>query len=358
MIRNLIIPLMIFASMSFITCERDFNPFDTSQNEQGPLRLIKRTDCSGQLNTYLYTGKISIDLLGQIWYSTVFCDTSVKIPPESNVYCKGLWKIGKFNGNNYCTIFDSLDYEINEIQFDKNGTGWIINSKQVLKIDTQNRLSIVYDISNIDGFFNSIAIDNNGIWVGGLNTGLYKITDSQIIHYTSTNSILPTNSITKILVDENHIKWIALWDMYGLIKIENDSWTNYNSNNSNITQQNIWDLAKDSYGNLWLGTGWTDSTVTLMKFDGIRFSVENPQNDLGNKIPGTVRNIAADNAGKVYVMSEVSRLLTSYSTALSIYDGVTWTQKFIKYGDNIVTDIEVYNDELWVSTFKEIYKVE
>ncbi len=240
---------MIFTNMTFITCERDFNPFNTSQNVQGTIQLIKRTDCSGQLNTYFYNGNITVDILGQIWYSTSFCDTSVEIPPESNIYCKGLWKICKFDGKNYCTIFDSLNYEINEIQLDINGTMWIINSKQIIKIDTQNRLSICYDNSNNDGLFNSLAIDNNNIWVGGLNTGLFKITDSQIIQYTSTNSTLPTNSITKILVDENNTKWIALWDLQGLIKIENNNWTHYNSTNSNITQQNIWDLAKDSNGN-------------------------------------------------------------------------------------------------------------
>jgi len=356
--KNLTISLMIFTSMTFITCERDFNPFDSSQNVQGTIQLIKRTDCLGKLNTYFYNGNITVDMLGQIWYSTSFCDTSVEIPPESNIYCKGLWKICKFDGNNYCTIFDSLNYEINEIQLDINGTIWIINSKQIIKIDTQNRLSIFYDDSNNDGLFNSLAIDNNNIWVGGLNTGLFKITDSQIIQYTSTNSTLPTNSITKILVDENNTKWIALWDLQGLIKIENNNWTHYNSTNSNITQQNIWDLAKDSNSNLWLGTGWTDSSITLMKFDGIKFSIENPKNDVGDKIPGTVRHISADNTGKVYVISEVTKQLSSYSTALSIYDGATWSNKFIKYGDDIITDIEVYNNELWVSTFSEIYKVE
>ncbi len=357
MIKNSVSLLIIFTSMIFIACERNFNPFGASQNEHLSIQLNQSTDYALQLDTG-YNGNITIDRLGQIWYASSFCDTSVIIPPESNVYCKGLWKIGRFSGNNYYTIFDSLTYGINEIQVDDNRNIWILNNKQVLRIDTQNRLSIVCDISNLGGFFNSIAIDNNCIWAGGLNTGLYIITSSNITHYTSTNSILPTNSITKILVDANNTKWIALWDMHGLIKIENNNWTNYNSNNSNITPQNIWDLAKDFYGNLWLGTGWTDTTVTLMKFDGVRFSVENPKNDLGNRISGTVRKIAADDAGKVYVISEVSRLLTSYSTTLSIYDGVTWAQKFVTYGNDIITDIEVYHNELWVSNFREIYQVE
>ena len=357
--KNLTTPLLIFFSLTFITCERDFNPFDTSNNEQGDIRLVKIADCSEQLNTDIYTGNITIDRLGQIWYSTAFCDTTIKIPPESNIYCKGLWKICTFDGNKYCTIFDSLDYVIDEIQLDIKGNIWIMNSKQIIKIDAQNRLSIIYDNSNKDGFFNSIAVDKNyNIWVGGLKTGIFKITDSKINQYNSTNSPLPTNSITKILIDANNTKWIALWDLQGLIKIENENWTHYNSTNSNISQQNIWDLARDSNGNLWLGTGWTDSSITLMKFDGIKFSIENPKNIVGNKIPGTVRHIAADKASKVYVISVVTKHLSSYSTALSIYDGATWSNKFITYGEDMITDIEVYNNELWLSTFTEIYKVE
>ena len=357
--KSLILKIMILASMTFITCGRDFNPFNTSQNEQGIIQLIKSTDCSEQLNTNIYNGNITIDRLGQIWYSTSFCDTSVEIPPESDIYCKGLWKICKFNGNNYCTIFDSLDIEINEIQLDNNDNIWALNSKQIIKIDTKNRLYIIYDNSKNEGLFNSIAIDNeNNIWVGGLNIGLLKIKNSSIMKYTSQNSILPTNSITKILIDKNNIKWIALWDLKGIIRIDNNNWTNYNSNNSNITSQNIWDLSKDSHGNLWIGTGWIDSTITLMKFDGIKFSIENPKDKNGNTILGTVRNIATDNTGLVYVISEETKQLSSYSSTLSVYDGSAWADIFIKYGVEIITDIECFNNQLWASTFTEIYRIE
>ena len=59
----------------------------------------------------------------------------------------------------------------------------------------------------------------------------------------------------------------------------------------------------------------------------------------------------------MYVISEVVKQLAGYSTTLSIYNGENWLYKFIKYGDEIITDIEVYKNELWVSTFSEIYKV-
>ncbi|MFX0138226.1 MAG: two-component regulator propeller domain-containing protein [Candidatus Hodarchaeota archaeon] len=357
--KTIIFAVLSMLTVIFNTCDKNFNPLNSSQNSQKFSPLIEHAECYYSLNTFLYTGNITIDKLGQAWFSTVFCDTSVEIPPWSSIACKGLWKICKFDGIKYCTIFDSLDIEINEIQLDSNDDIWILNSKQILKIDTNNRLSIIYDNTNNEGFFNSIAIDNqNNIWVGGLNTGLLKIKNSSIIKYTSQNSKLPTNSITKILIDENNTKWIALWDLQGLIKIENDSWTHYNSNNSNITQQNIWDLAKDSNGNLWLGTGWTDINVTLMKFDGIKFSIENPKDKNGSTISGTVRHIATNNADLVYVVSEETKKLSSYSSTLSVYDGSVWADKFIKYGDDIITDIECFNNQLWVSTFKEIYIIE
>ena len=355
---NKIIIVVILSTLTLMlySCEKNSNPFNSSPNIQ---QLVARTEYSDSLDAFFYTGNITIDKSGEAWFSTMFCDTSVEIPPWSSVACKGLWKICKCNGTEYYTVFDSLDFEINEVQFDNQNNIWILNNKQLLKIDTDNRLSIIIDNTNKNGFFNSIAIDNeDNVWVGGLNTGIFKVKGFSIIQYTSSNSKLPTNSITKILIDENNTKWIALWDVGGLIKIKNENWIHYNSTNSNVTQQNIWDLAIDSKGNLWLGAGSIDSTITLMKFNGIKFSIENPKDKNGNTILGTVRHLAANNAGLLYVVSEETQNSSAYSSTLSVYNGSAWTDIFITHRDEIINDIECYNNQLWISNYKRIYLLE
>ena len=59
------------------------------------------------------------------------------------------------------------------------------------------------------------------------------------------------------------------------IKIEKDKWINYNSENSNITSQNIWCLVTDKDNNLWIGTGHYNKQISLMRFDGKKWETIN-----------------------------------------------------------------------------------
>ncbi len=96
--KTIIFAVLSMLTVIFNTCDMNFNPLNSSQNSQNFLQLVKHTECYDSLNTFLYAGNITIDKLGQAWFSTVFCDTSVEIPPWSSIACKVLWEIYKFDG--------------------------------------------------------------------------------------------------------------------------------------------------------------------------------------------------------------------------------------------------------------------
>jgi hypothetical protein len=83
--------------------------------------------------------------------------------------------------------------------------------------------------------------------------------------YDKTNSGLPYNYISCITIDKDNKKWIGTFGG-GLSMFDDNLWTVFNTENSNIVSNEIFDIKIDSIGNKWIA-----STMGLIKFDGINF---------------------------------------------------------------------------------------
>ena len=112
-------------------------------------------------------------------------------------------------------------------------------------------------ISNIPQYIRSINEDDAGnIWIGTIVDGLYCYTPNGKIHrYTTSNSILPTGSITDLLYNKNTL-YVATSN--GMVSIDTKRGTmNPVSQNSSINQLFadliITTLYRDSRGLLWIG---------------------------------------------------------------------------------------------------------
>ena len=243
--------------------------------------------------------------------------------------------------------------------FDKNNQLWLMNSNTVYKVDGSsfNRTKIF----ETSGMLQFIAVDNdNNIWTGGLQTGLYKIDDKMnVTQHTVNNPDLPTNSMTNIHIDKNNNIWVALWDSQGVLKISNGQWVVYNSLNSEITSQNIWCLVTDKNGHLWIGTGHDNENQSLMRFDGTQWETVIPRNDKNEIVTGTVRRIQSD-GNKIYVVSEKVKNKAFYSNELLTFDGLKWDKIFEIPEDDGIDDL-IVDDHLkvvWVRTLnKGIFKI-
>ncbi len=123
--------------------------------------------------------------------------------------------------------------------------------------------------------------------------------------FTPENSVLESNLISEILVDENNVVWIATGT--GLAKFENNQLTLLNNSNSILPKQNVTDLFIDNNNLLWV-------LFEDKIYRGINSGFELYRNDFGGS------EIAVDNNGVIYIgnykyliqLSENNRLDTIY----------------------------------------------
>jgi Two component regulator propeller. len=251
--------------------------------------------------------------------------------------------------------------------FDKNNQLWVLSSSTIYKLDDKsfNKTKILDLSGETSRSLDFIAVDNdNNIWAGGMQSGLYKINNElNISHYDISNSKLPTNSMTNVYIDKNNNIWIILGSE-GVLKIYNNEWTVYNHLNTNITPQSIWSLASDKNGDLWIGTGMFNETGTsLMHFDGNQWETVKPRNDKNELVNGSVRHLQSDGK-KIYVVVEHVRVFSGgaefISNELLTFDGTKWNKIYEIPENENISDLVVddYRQAVWVSTLnKGIYKI-
>ena len=343
MLRCILITIVILSSFVFTACQKDeiseVHPTGMSIPELPGHSIVD----------------IEIDQKGNIFFVTQGKDETVEVPIYSSTIPMRLYLSKLSDGE--ITILDDR-FKGRTILFDDDNNLWAMTDKTISK--RSNRIdNTVLDIEDAEGAFNSFAVDSkNNIWVCGLKTGLMKIDpELSITRFHVENSMLPTNSMTSVHIDQFDNVWVALWEHQGILKISADNWTIYNSNNSNITSQNIWCLVTDKFNNVWIGTGADDPEVSLMKFDGDDWIVSNPKGDSGEVVCGTVRTLASDHE-KIWVVSNISQGTAPSIHSLTAFDGSKWAEINEVTGEDGIVDIEF--DPLrgitWIGTWnKQLY---
>ena len=265
-------------------------------------------------------------------------------------------------------ISETGDFEImndrfvnGKLCFDKRNNLWCYDYKAVYKVEG-NSYNKILELPSDKGLFQFLAFDNdNNIWVGGLQTGLYKI-DSHlnIIHYDENNSMLPSTIMDAIHIDKNNTVWIGFWG--GVLKISNDQWVVYDG----IASHRTWCMVTDKNGHLWAGTGsFNEANQSLIRFDGTQWETINPRNDKNEFVKGTVRYLQSD-GHKIYVVSEHVDVYPNgngamfASNELLTFDGVKWDKVCeIPEGDGIADlVVDNYRKFVYVRTLnKGIFKI-
>lgn len=172
--------------------------------------------------------------------------TFVSIPTmdhQGNLYTTSQNKIFKFNGiKDYEIILETGDFNFNYFKFDKN--------------------------------------DN--IWFGGYN-GIAFWNSSELKIYNTSNSELPSDITHGLAIDNTGSVWIAL-DFKGLLKITDDKWEIIS--NSEIpglkTYSYLRSLIVDNENNIWFNVFSSDTTSSILKYDGKNWNYQYPnQNGYG-----------------------------------------------------------------------------
>lgn len=276
--------------------------------------------------------------------------------------------LSRFDGTTW-TNFNKLNSGlpsdmIYSIAFDKSGNMWLCTMGGVVKYDGTDW--IVYNKSNFGlpcDTISIVAIDHlNNKWFGitpkyEMNQGYKRggilcFNDTTWTLYNSENSLLPSNYITALAIEESGVKWIGTYA--GLAKLDGPDWTLMNAGNSDLPSDSISSISIDKFNHKWIGFSFTNKESGhcfagdgMAKFDDLTwqfFTKENsglPSNniysilidDFDNKWIGTTE-------GLVLYNDETWEVFNSSNTAMP--DDRVNAVCIDKYGNNwisILTDI-------------------
>jgi ligand-binding sensor domain-containing protein len=286
-------------------------------------------------------------------------------------------------------------FVVTSIAFDKLGNAWIGTYKKGLIRCNYNGGSVVFNSSNSiiadNAVINDIAVDSkNNIWIGcngivkydGIKFTMYNSTNTPIPEdnvqsiaidskdnvwftscrfklggivkydgtnwnvYTPSNSILPANLVTKISVDKSDNVWLAMTEFVNnayIIKISNNQWQKYSSNELGFSPYYVSDIKMNSKNKLVCSVDYSLSSTAINKgpklfsFDGATTFTQ-----ITNDEVNSVQNIMIDNKDRVWCT-----LIGGYA----LYDGKSWTYDLTTFANDGVFTIKQSPDgRIWIGT--------
>lgn len=194
-------------------------------------------------------------------------NVEIEVDPEGNIWIGSLWYLSKYNGTDW-KIYEtgnplSAYFSINDIMFDKHGTQWIAASWGLGQIIGGNLLQ-QYEGLNEELY--CLEVDNNNnIWIGTNGKGLIKYDGSTKTFFDTINSPIPSNIIFDMKLDSKGNLWLATPE--GLVKYDGTEWIIYNTESSELPENFIYSIEIDEKDVIWIGT----RSNGLIKFDGVNW---------------------------------------------------------------------------------------
>lgn len=161
----------------------------------------------------------------------------------------------------------------------------------------------------------------------------------QWVHYTTSNSGLPSNSVLAILVDSNNVKWITTYN--GFVRLKGNTWTVYDTTNSGIPTNLCASVMQDRQNNIWM----IIPDKGVVKFDGINWTFYNDENT-GYSLHN-ITSISIDSLNNKWV---------GIGGGILMFNDTVWTRYHI--GNSGIPSngvLSVYNQGsiVWVGTYDE-----
>ncbi|GAB3199013.1 two-component sensor histidine kinase/ligand-binding sensor domain-containing protein [Pontibacter aydingkolensis] len=136
-----------------------------------------------------------------------------------------------------------------------------------------------------------VVTPDSTIWAGSQSDGLHRVTTAGIHHYTTENSVLPSNRVTTLYHQNNGDLWIGTEE--GVARFTDSSLRHFRIP-INRPDMVVSSFLHDTYGNLWIGLKQNG----LIKYDGKRYTYFGRLNGLRSK---RINTLAADMEGNIWI---------------------------------------------------------
>jgi len=202
-------------------------------------------------------------------FTIVIDDSGTKWMGGTDGFGQGGSGLTSFDGTTW-TVYNTSNSDlphnaITSIAVDNSGAKWIgTHGGGLASFDGINWS--VYNTSNSalgDDRIASIAIEGNGtLWIGE-RYGLSSFDGSNWTGYELPKVGYGSTSIASLAIDDSGIKWIGMgfrnsamsfFNGVGLCRYDNETWVFYDTSNSGLPSDNISSIVIDTEGNKWLST--------------------------------------------------------------------------------------------------------
>jgi hypothetical protein len=193
--------------------------FDTSNS---PLKLVQKisVDKNGTIWFCTFQGLIKYD--GNIWTKYTTSNSKIASDNVKEIYLgnnETLWiatdkGINKVTNGNWSLLnkenTDMPENDVTSIKGDLHGNVWAglgtRDKNYLIKIDSTNNINAFPS-----GVIWNITIEDNSskIWLATNGKGLVSFDGREFTQYDKSNSIIPNNTVSDILIDNNGDKWIS-----------------------------------------------------------------------------------------------------------------------------------------------------
>ncbi|MEJ5350849.1 MAG: two-component regulator propeller domain-containing protein [Melioribacteraceae bacterium] len=284
---------------------------------------------------------IKIDSRKNFWIGTM--DSGLVKLDLSKGISSLSWTVYNIPRNNFPsnTIYSITADNLNNL--------WITSGNGLIKLSESK---IDHNNFNIPIDFLCIAIDSIGNkWIGTGNplfqigAGLIKYDNALPVIYNKSNSGLPSDFVSALLIDKHNKKWIGT--NKGLAVYDDSNWILYNSANTNLPSDFIYFIFVDSKNNLWIGTGYAlivDNKAGLVKYANNSWTIYYVSSGLPVNY---VTCAAEDKFGNLW--------FGTWGGGLVKYDGTNWkvyNSSNSQLPNNVILSIAIdYNDNKWIGTY-------
>ncbi len=175
-----------------------------------------------------------------------------------------IWMFDQTMTKNRVLTFNISDSSWNSISVPTDGVSlvaskersniiWYTYTNQLVRFNISTQSYTFHQPNPITSIISDIEFDqSNGLWFGTINSGIYHYDGTNFTNYTTSNSDLPDNNATNVIIDDNGNLWIGT--NYGFSVFNGNTWQNFDKSNSGLPYNAITDIAFDINGKVWIAT--------------------------------------------------------------------------------------------------------